>query len=897
MSSPPPSASGGLPTRWVIDEIGGPTQWDFVTQLVQDHLGDAAADPGAYRKRIAPSLISRSECELFSTSAPRFAVRMELPDGSFINLRRLSFLAKTCENIEWLSPPPASAAGLRLSQVVSQNLKARGRCIADSVLVPPRHRYGDDRWAVLTAPLGRAYGECGWLEQREIQGTPFVRQILLGGGMCAQAACFMATALLHEYAVGVHGVSEITALADGDVADGRPTELPIGGMGVEDVSRYFEGDSVRLSAPALSLPLTIAAKRRLGPEQLENYLGQAIRSYVLSGFPVIQTLDMLRLMQAREYRPLLDSLRNLPDPTTDEEWAHAVVVVGASLHPGGELLINDPDYLPFRRVSQRELLRAVQMGVTRLTNRPLMPITPIDVQLPLFTPVPIGDGERCDRRGLDYLLSVPSASMLFDKPSLQQHLCDTDPNDEFRLFNVQSGRERWLQTLCRGDSINSVAISLFDAWLAGADGDSLSWIWSRHRRHPDSEHYSESIVFCDATRRIPVERSATRGPRRNLLLCALLKDRRDGAWRVARVGRSNVRPSAITSFTSASSPCVKRSLSRQDFEPHVESLEWYSFMQTEMQRGRLKKHAQLNGIPDVSILEYMARYQRLGGSVVETVLDKLARDVDEARVRRPVIALATFIPTLSLPHNAQGAALGRDALIFVARFADRLARRQGFQHSGRKMIVELVAGSRVAGLSATSNREFKASFLSQADSATHFLGNLESIVRATRDLPVTWAVELEPGPLFTIRDWRSVCDLCHRLDQSDVLSPAVGVNLDISHWRMAVAHSHEGAVERISPRLVRESPTVFRRIVHAHISGHHDRAHFGDIPLDVLNTTDEFRPWISLLRERAACTDVRPAFSGYVSLEFEAAKDEVVAIAAMRDFAMMLARLNPIDAI
>ncbi|MEQ8785369.1 MAG: hypothetical protein RIC55_03685 [Pirellulaceae bacterium] len=843
--------------------------------------------------RIAPSLISRSECELFSTSAPRFAVRMELPDGSFINLRRLSFLAKTCENIDWLSPPPSTVAGLRLGQVVRQNLAQPGRCIADSVLAPPRHRYGDDQWYTLTAPLGRAYGECGWAEKREIQGTPFVRQILLGGGMCAQAACFMATALLHEHAVGVHGVSEITALADSDVTDGRATELQIGGMGVEGVSRYFEGDSVRLSAPAISLPLSIAAKLRLGLQQREMYLGQAIRSYVLSGFPVIQSLDMLRLIRAREYQPLLASLRKPPPASTDEELPHAVVVVGASLDPGGEFLINDPDYLPFRRVSKEELQAAVQIGQDEMSNRPLMPITPIEVQLPLFTPTATSDGARSDRRGLDYLLSVPSGRMLFDDPLLQAHLCDTDPNDEFRLFNVQSEGDNWLRTLCRGDSIDASAISLFDAWLAGADGDSLSWIWSRHRRHPGSEQYSESIVFCDATRRIPVERSQTCGPRRNLLLCALLKDRRDDTWRVTRIGRSNLRPSAITSYTSSSSPGVKYSLSRQDVEPHVESLEWYSFMQTEVDGTGRRARATSDRVRFVSVLEYLAGYQRLGEGALDAVLDGLASDVDAARGDRPIIALATFIPPLSLPVDTTGAGLGRDALIFVAKFADRLARRQDFQASARRMIIELVAGSRVAGLKAVAEREFKASFLSQTDSVAHFVQNLEIIVEATKDLPVTWAVELEPGPLFTIRDWQSVCDLCARLDQSCLLSPSVGLNLDISHWRMAVAHRRQEAVQRISPRLVRETPSVFRRIVHAHISGHHERAHFGDIPLDVLNTSDEFRPWISLLRERAACTDVHPAFSGYVSLEFEAAKNEVVAIAAMREFAMMLARLNP----
>ena len=74
---------------------------------------------------------------------------------------------------------------------------------------------------VLREKLGKIYGE-----EYDIPGTPYIRHIdLAGGGLCAQAVCFMATLLLHRYARGVYGLADITILAKKE----RPREYTAGG--------------------------------------------------------------------------------------------------------------------------------------------------------------------------------------------------------------------------------------------------------------------------------------------------------------------------------------------------------------------------------------------------------------------------------------------------------------------------------------------------------------------------------------------------------------------------------------------------------------------------------------------------------------------------------------------
>src|SRR5690606_24288160 len=74
---------------------------------------------------------------------------------------------------------------------------------------------------VITTDPSSAYGEsdASGIARR---GVPFMQHTRVGGGMCGQAVCFATTLLLHEHVDAVHGVSEISVLADGrDIRDAR----------------------------------------------------------------------------------------------------------------------------------------------------------------------------------------------------------------------------------------------------------------------------------------------------------------------------------------------------------------------------------------------------------------------------------------------------------------------------------------------------------------------------------------------------------------------------------------------------------------------------------------------------------------------------------------------------
>jgi hypothetical protein len=105
------------------------------------------------------------------------------------------------------------------------------------------------------------------------------------------------------------------------------------------------------------------------------------------------------------------------------------------------------------------------------------------------------------------------------------------------------------------------------------------------------------------------------------------------------------------------------------------------------------------------------------------------------------------------------------------------------------------------------------------------------------------------------------------------------VNIDIAHWNLAGVH----------PSQVVEHEPVFSAIVHAHISGSHRCAHFGDIAPLCLNQESDFDDWLTVIRRRAQRAG-RPSFSGVIAIELEATKGPDFLRAAVKDTYDLLAR-------
>lgn len=319
--------------------------------------------------------------------------------------------------------------------------------------------------------------------------------------------------------------------------------------------------------------------------------------------------------------------------------------------------------------------------------------------------------------------------------------------------------------------------------------------------------------------------------------------------------------------------------------PHVcEFVEWYVMMQSDLLHPELAGIMAADSFKPRSAMDFMAHY-----SYRDEVVDATASIISTAATGHEltVVALATFLPNLAAPPDSDSARIARRALHFVYGVACRIPSVR---------TIELVAGSRVTGMwpahdttqplrrvgkgSFEVSRTFVANILSEQEAITNIVANLESVVAASEDCSkatedadrIIWAIELEPGPLFALCNGEMLKALCSSIDQSARLNRRVGLNLDVSHFRISCSQC-KGTGTAPDLALIRGNSSIFDRIAHAHIAGHHPGGHFGDLPLRFLNRPADFDEWIALLAYRHSSNGGSLRFSGHVSLELEALRD------------------------
>ena len=624
-------------TEWVREQVGQ-QHIDFVTAFAIQHLGTPiTADEIRYR--VAPSIMARSECELYSISAPRFAVRASLPDGSFLNLRRIEFLLRACANV-----PIAGTSGKRsLADELMPN-RTQGTAIGDSVIVPPKNRFDPHEWFVLTAPLGKRYGEHAGILEGEIHGTPYVRQMYLGGGMCAQAACFMANALLIEDANALFGVAEITALASEAVCQGRPASLTVTGMTLGEMQLFLSGNFVGLEC-YIQAPYAIAgAEAPLGDDShlLLELCVNALRSYVLSGMPIILHLDYRNVCFAEDFAPQSDCLAQLTDPAH-----HAMVFVGCELKRPCGFVVNDPSYLPFRQLAPAELRGAIPVTDRGKTPR-FAAVTPPGVKLPLF---PSFSRRSPATFGMTDVLAGLACSDDEDRAALfPENFPIFQPDDEMRLLRVDGQSHEWMITLCRGDSVDPGVVQRLNDWLSTVDGRCMTWLWSIHRRFATDHRIAEWFLIVDAgTALAPGSTMSVHG---RLAALAIIKWRTTQNWEVRHLNHKAIKPSAISSFSTQQSSMLGKHLPSLSDQPTICAVEWYALMQSEIETAPMRRIAKRHGKPCATAFEFMAACGDPANAAMKD--EAIARLLNVAPKDRPVIALSTFIPSLSsLPTSVE----------------------------------------------------------------------------------------------------------------------------------------------------------------------------------------------------------------------------------------------------
>jgi sugar phosphate isomerase/epimerase len=494
-------------------------------------------------RRMAPSPVIRSEAQVFGASMPRFAIRcyLDAEHRNFVNLRRIGTF---CDRLQrWGGRRAESKRWCRISDI-KEDPKGRApawvvresSCIGDSVLNPPAEV--DRQYHVLKAELGRMYGETP-RENGELIGTPFIHHIhLSGGGLCAQAVCFMAATLCHTFLTGAHGVAEITLL----VASGGRNEVRLSGLNYRQIALYLR----MIGSSAL---WQRSERHVISPQHL---FATSLRGYVNSGIPVILLTDMGRMYgQARTIDGCRVEVAHQGIYDRNDLWHslkpaekaiaqnHAVLLVGCARDSHEEFLINDPAAFPFLMASASQLWDAASYrrqwgGVDGpdedskadpsfyLNHGMFLPVTPGAVKLCLQHVQ--GDASGVNRVGLFHLAQFqrypPSAS----SGSLPRCTSPTYERGHFQLQHVPEWR--------RLDLIPGLSACITECGDLIHHHIGARWCWLQYVPRYCWPGYEEVLWVWDAERENPQVKPSevTEDLGRQFLLLVLVKTA--GQWKI-----------------------------------------------------------------------------------------------------------------------------------------------------------------------------------------------------------------------------------------------------------------------------------------------------------------------------------------------------------------------------
>lgn len=493
--------------------------------------------------RLAPSIIARSEAELLGISSPRFAIRVYLGLNSFVNIRRRKI---TAHQIRKTHPKEIADALLETkdtgddqpvrsdeSQVKSTNW------IADCLLAPPP-RLLQQQFQILTCGLGADYGE-----DAIHTATPFVTHISIGGGLCAQAAVFMALCLMEE--TEIFGISEITCLAAEN-----PNHFEIHGLKPSTIERFLT-KSANLSAQLQCVSNPILPNER---ETTIETIRCVLRAYIENRIPILLMLSASRMqgLGPGEKKPPKDAnpiIRSSGKSVEDdlqlplgeklayaksavENWEnvrsdyHCTVLVGCN-DDASCFLINDPATMPFVKATVEQLFdsRSYKVGQNisgknshrlellfepQIGEFQFISVCPQGVNLPLLrlaTQQPQVGGLINAIQPVRHQMDYPPIACAW--PAIRMHLGRwTGTGMDFRSTLV----------------LDDAAIGLVSA--SGLETD--RWYWVSQITSPDRhQKYSRSFGFWDAGHSIS-DLTAKRRRVDQELVCVLGQRITDSGW-------------------------------------------------------------------------------------------------------------------------------------------------------------------------------------------------------------------------------------------------------------------------------------------------------------------------------------------------------------------------------
>lgn len=326
--------------------------------------------------RLAPSIVCRSEIELYSIYMPRFGIRIELggQEGfGFLTFRRSKLLQKALEaayaDDTTILTKLRVAENSRYGKLADSVIRIPALDPADLTHSPKTIRF----WNVAQAELLKHYG--GHPGER---GTPFVTHSDSSGGMCAQACIFMLEMYHIDSLKQINGIADISYLAATTSLRSKDTlSIPLKGLTAQSVYDYIKHhftNHCRLMLSVHNLPnryvdnqnkgtfghlvSTFSADLGNDPALNERVLQRIeVEAYARSLIPQIALVDLGLLYDDKAQPP-----PRLPEEP-GKKRPHAILVVGTRYgfdpETGGlkeQLVLNDPATGPLRLLDTRHSL-------------------------------------------------------------------------------------------------------------------------------------------------------------------------------------------------------------------------------------------------------------------------------------------------------------------------------------------------------------------------------------------------------------------------------------------------------------------------------------------------------------------------------------------------------------
>lgn len=849
--------------------------------------------------RFAPSIVTRSELEVFGFSMPRFCFRIYFQGSEdFVNCRRLKMFheqvladPKLCWGSRNTELPDEERNPLLLSEVVTQapvqELIEKSTCIADCLLSPPE-RFSKPHFHVITVALDREYGEVA-SQTTTRKTTPFVKTIHFGGGLCAQASAFVCTAILHEHAERVFGLGEITALTSKSTLK----ELMIDGLSEWQLVDYFQ--QVRLNA-SVQVPHPQKTESRYKHER-DLLFEQTLNAYSTSAMPVIVLVDRERLSGASDlegesiYRANKYSMPSARKPFT----RHSITVIGCRRRtplnasaPGGhrsQFLFHDSAAMPFMHATLSQLsqvgLYTVDGFPSAMRHPTLIPVTPPEVKMPLMW---------------WKLSSKESRRGLLDIAIKHKEPFIPIPGREFVLSQLQSipylRIRPHFDKEYRENAAELLKVILPCDFAKAVGWDSTHWVWLECSHNvvkiwdaelqpdasiapPDATKYLRGALYTNEKSQLLLIGYPPDGSKVAINSSAVtLTEDCVGSVNTVQSSQnllSPLLPALISSFTVLGAEQAKMLWPVQ-----TKFVEVYACMQTDLETLFLNVTGNRRNMNAVSALA--DEFQASGSSL------EFANNLRRIFEGREIVALATFIPEIMSPHKSM-----RTKATNAIKFLIQVARH--LRNETRPFVIELVTGSRLHGVWRAETDDgpvFAVNRLNEEEAINLLLEGIESVARfAQNGDAIQLALEQEPGPLFTINNRSSLLALCEALNNPAYahISKSVGINLDVPHWAFLSDVNLDWLQDSKQAEIIRN------RIIHAHISDH-GKGHFCDNAIAVVHGEEEFQKWIdflgklSLQPRPANC----PAYSGFISCEMEACKDISFVQRSVRSLGVLLGR-------